>query len=707
MSKDLVFEIGTEELPSSCVLEGISGLKTLLEEKLTQNRISFNEVKTYGTPRRLSAIVTSLENKQKPQEKIITGPPKKISFDSKGNPTAAVSGFAKGLNLNVGDLEEIETERGIYLGIRKIEEGKDTIAVLPDILKDVILSLSFNKQMAWGNYDIKFARPIRWILVLYGEEIIRFGIENLISSNATFGLRSLRPDPILIKNTGDYQDKLEKDGLVILDSARRKNLIISFIEQLEKNEWKGKFKAILDEGLINEVVNLVEIPNVLVGDFPEEFLYIPRDILIKAIQYHQRYFAVLDSNGNVSTKFIVIQNGIEDKSGEIIKGNARVLKARLSDARYFYEEDKKYEFESWFEKLKGVIFYSGLGTLYDKGIRLGKISIFIADQLSEKNSLLNVKDIGTLKEELKRASTLCKCDLVTNMVVEFPELQGIVGREYAKEKGEKKDTAAAIFEHYLPRFKGDLLPETEVGSILSIADKIDTIAGMFLVGNIPSGSQDPFALRRKASGIVLSSLKKNYNFDLQKLVSYSVDLYTDLHTDNSNEIFNFIIARYRFLLEKENKRTDILEAILGSGCTSILDIDSRYKSLEIFIRDNNIEEISTPMIRCKNIIKGIKFSDIKVELFREEFEGKLNNYIVKERAGIIGDIENGSYGDALLKLSDFGKVVNEFFDKVLVMDNDEKIRINRTNLVKNALDLYFLFADFSKLIITGNNNCKQ
>jgi glycyl-tRNA synthetase beta chain len=703
MIKDLVFEIGTEELPNSCVMEGISGLKTLLEEKLTQNRIGFNEVKTYGTPRRLSAIVISLENKQKPQEKIITGPPKKISFDSNGNPTNAATGFAKGLNLSVGDLEEIETERGIYLGIRKIEEGRDTGAVLPDILKDVILSLSFNKQMAWGNYDIKFARPIRWILVLYGKEIIRFEIENLVSSNATFGLRSLRQDPILIKDTGDYQDKLEKDGFVILDSARRKNLIISFIEKLEKNEWRGKFKAILDEGLINEVVNLVEIPNVLVGDFPEEFLYIPRDILIKAIQFHQRYFAVLGSNGNVSTKFIVIQNGIEDKSGEIIKGNERVLKARLSDARYFYEEDKKHEFESWFEKLKGVIFYSGLGTLYDKEIRLGKISIFIADLLGTKNPDL-------LKEELKRASMLCKCDLVTNMVVEFPELQGIVGREYAKEKAEKKDVAAAIFEHYLPRFKGDLLPETEVGSILSIADKIDTITGMFLVGNIPSGSQDPFALRRKASGIVLSSLKKNYNFDLQKLVGYSVGL----HLDNFNlskadkervmgEIVNFIIARYRFLLERENKKTDILEAILGSGCTSILDIDLRYKSLEIFIRDNNIEEISTPMIRCKNIIKGIKFSDIEVELFREEFEGKLYNYITREKAGVTGNIENGNYGDALLKLSDFGKVVNEFFDKVLVMDNDEKIRINRTNLVKNALDLYLIFADFSKLIIAGNN----
>ncbi len=328
--------------------------------------------------------------------------------------------------------------------------------------------------------------------------------------------------------------------------------------------------------------------------------------------------------------------------------------------------------------------------------------------------MLGTKNPDLLKEDLKRAGMLCKCDLVTNMVVEFPELQGIVGREYAKEKGEKKDVAAAIFEHYLPRFKGDLLPETEVGSILSIADKLDTITGMFLVGNIPSGSQDPFALRRKASGIVLSSLKKNYNFDLQKLVSYSVDLYTDLHTNNFNlnevdkgkvisEIVNFIIARYKFLLERENKRTDILEAILGSGCMSILDMDLRYKSLEIFIRDNNIEEISMPMIRCRNIIKGIKLSDIKVELFKEEFEEKLYNYIVKERGGIVGNIENGSYEDALLKLSGFGRIINEFFDRVLVMDNDEKIRINRTNLVKNALDLYLIFADFSKLIIAGNN----
>ena len=358
MGKNLLFEIGTEELPSSCLIEGIRNIKTLLEEKLTGSRISFGQVNAYGTPRRLVAFVKDLGQLQQTQEKIIMGPPRNIAFDSNGKPTNAAVGFAKSLNVDVKELQPIETERGIYLTVKVVEEGKQTEKILPEVLKDVIASMTFNKQMTWGDYSIRFARPIRWIVAIYGKETINFSIENLTSSNKTFGHRTLNAEPVIIGSTDDINSYIEllQGFNVVLDSQKRRQLILTGIKKLEEGQWKNNFKVVLDEGLLGEVVNLVEIPNVLVGNFPKEFLYIPKEILIKAVQHHQRYFAVIDKAGNVTTRFIVIQNGISDKKGEITKGNERVLRARLSDARFFYEEDKKSSFEAWREKLEGVIF---------------------------------------------------------------------------------------------------------------------------------------------------------------------------------------------------------------------------------------------------------------------------------------------------------------------------------------------------------------
>jgi len=703
MIKNLLFEIGTEELPSSCLIEGIRSLKTLLEERLTGSRISFDQISTYGTPRRLVAFVKDLGQLQQTQEKTIMGPPKKIAFDSSGKPTGAALGFAKSLNVDVKDLQPVETERGIYLSMKVVEEGRQTEIILPEVLKDVITSMTFNKQMIWGDYSIRFARPIRWIAAIYGKETINFSIENLTSSNKTFGHRTLNSEPVIIGSAYDinYYIELLESLNVVPDSEKRKQIILAGIKKLEESQWKNNFKVVLDEGLLGEVVNLVEIPNVLVGNFPKEFLYIPKEILIKAVQHHQRYFAVIDPTGNVTTRFVVIQNGISDKKGEIIKGNERVLRARLSDARFFYEEDKKSSFESWHEKLKGVIFYSKLGTLYEKSTRLGNICIFIAEELDARGILKK----EAISADLIRASMLCKCDLVANLVVEFPELQGLVGSEYAKEKGEKADVASAIFEHYLPRVAGDILPDTDTGAILSIADKIDTITGMYLTGNLPSGSEDPFALRRKASGIILTALKKGYDIDLYKLAAVSINLYLEKFSFNdidrlkiNSDVVEFITARYKFQLEKRNKRTDILDAILGADCFSIIDMDLRYKAIENYLIIENIEKLSAPMIRCKNIIKGRKFSEIRPALFSDEFEKELYNQIINKSRIVKQQMNDGKYCDALAELTEFGNSINIFFEKVLVMDNDENIRNNRINLVKESSSLYLLFADFSKIV---------
>lgn len=775
MTRNLFLEIGTEELPYSCIIEAKIGLKNILEQNLNFKRIGFNSVVVFATPRRIVAFAEGLDESQKDLENIITGPPKKISFDSSGNPTQAALGFAKSLNKKVSDLIEVDTEKGIYLAVKTVEKGKKTIEILPEILKSSILSLSFSKQMTWGNYSIKFARPIRWICAFFGNEIVRFEIENIKSLNKTYGNRYILSKELEVfpfDSIEEYCSFLEKQAIVVLDDKKRKEMILNSIKKYEEEVWHGKYKAVIDEDLLDEVVNLVEYPNVLVGNFPEEYLYIPKEILVKAIQHHQRYFAVVENNGNngnngkngkngnngnnakVSTFFIAIQNGLEDKKGEIIKGNERVLRARLSDAKFFYEEDKKCTFEQWFEKLKGVVYYSGLGSMSDKSIRLSNISQKILEDLnSNLNSNLNLnlnldlnldldlnnhnsfieKDLKNknehslfydISDDVKRACLLCKCDLVTNMVVEFPELQGLVGREYAKEKGEKDVVCEAIFEHYLPRFANDILPATNVGAVVSIADKIDTISSMFLVGNIPSGSQDPFALRRKASGIISICLDKEFDLDIFKLSLLSVNLLVesfgkslnlqsiDLNRKEnelpsivekiSKEITEFIIARYRFRLEKSKLRIDIFDAIIATGLTKIVSIDKKYNALLKYLQGKEKEHIlifSEPLTRCKNIIKGKEFTCVKAELLNEKEEKNLYEELIKKEEKIKVYLKKGSFLEAIEELAGFAKYINSFFDKVLVMDKNNEIRLNRLSLVKRCADLYNLYADFSKISI--------
>ncbi len=705
MKKDLVLEIGTEELPPSCIREGVAGLKVLLEKNIKSNRIDFGGVSVFHSPRRITAYIKDLGLLQRSEEKVVTGPPKNISIGPDGKPNQAALGFAKSLGIDASDLEEIEIKgKGTYLGKKIVRKGKKTTEVLPGILKDTILSVTFKKQMYWGDYGTRFIRPIRWLLVLFGNEIIEFDIENVSSGRFTYGHRTLNRSPIKIEDAKDYFRILEKEGNAIVDPRKRSDMIRTQIKRIEEEEWKGKSRSFVDGKLLEEVVDLVEMPNVLVGEFPPDFLYIPADILMEAIQYHQKYFPVLDNRGKVTTDFLIVQNGRSD-NGDIKKGNERVLKARLSDAAFFYEQDKKHDFSHWEKKLEGVIFYFGLGNMKDKQDRLKKISLYIAGKLEG-----NIKSPGsTVKEDLEKASTMCKCDLVTNLVVEFPELQGIVGREYSKERGHSDSVTNAVFEHYLPRFAGDDLPGTDTGRILSLADKIDTITGMFMVGNIPSGSEDPFALRRKASGIVRSMLEGNYDIDLKDLIIFNMKLYSDSFElkkstgeDNVEKIFDFIIARQRFLLEGQNKRMDILDAVLGSGVRSITDIDMRFKAIGEFILKNDIKSIVWPMSRSQNIIIKKKFTHIDEGLFIEEHEKKLFKSLKDVLDGKDALILNKDYPELLREMERFGKVIDVFFDEVLVMDKDPLVKANRINILKEVVDYYLNMADFSKLILEGN-----
>lgn len=700
MEKKLAFEIGTEELPSSCLNEGIASLKNILCDKLAKNRLDFSKVETFGTPRRLIAIVHDLKDMQNSLEKLVMGPPEKISFDVAGKPNQAAIGFAKGLGIAVEELERISTDKGVYIGKKLFEEGKKTSDILPQILKDLIFSIAFSKQMTWADWQIRFARPIRWILAIYGDEILNIEIESLKSGNLTFGRRTICPQSFTVDNADGLLDILGQKGNVIIDSAKRREIILNGIREIEERHKGSKIKTVINEDLLDEIINLVEFPNVLIGSFPEKFLSLPRDILIKAIEYHQRYFAVTSEKDEVLPEFVVVQNGISDKNGEIIKGNERVLKARLSDASFFYGEDRKHSWENWIDKLKGVIFYSKLGSMYDKELRLVKISQKIISELNKNGS--NISD--DIIDYSLRASMLCKTDLVTNLVVEFPELQGVAGREYAKERNENKEVYESIFEHYLPGFYGDILPQTTTGTIISIADKIDTITGMFLAGAIPSGSEDPFALRRRALGIVLSVLEKNYDLDINELTGFSVDLYNQFLKFDAEKasktvgsVVDFIIARLKFIYEKDEKRTDLIDAISGSGITLLLSIAKRYVAIMKIISEGKLEEISLPMIRCKNILKGKNFGEVKPDLFKEDSEKELYDEIISKYKIIKKLNAENEYDKSINVVVDFRKKVDNFFDKVLIMDKIEEVKNNRLNLVKKALDLYMMIADFSKI----------
>ncbi len=703
MAVDFILEIGTEELPPSCTRKGLEGLKAMLAKKLEENHIGFEGLTAYSSPRRLAAYIKKLNPVQDTVEKTVTGPPKKIAFGPDGKPGKAAMGFAKSLGLDVSDLEEIELEgKGVYLGKKITLEGKKTEKILPEILQETILSVSFDKQMYWGDYDIRFIRPIRWLLALMGNKMISFHIGNVRSGSMTYGHRTLNTSPIEIKSAKEYVSILKSKGNVIVDPGDRRDMIYEQAAGIEKNTWDNKYKAIIEKKLLEDVVDLVEIPHVLVGSFPEEFLYIPPDILMEAIQYHQKYFPVADNSGSITTDFLIVQNGIRD-NGDIRKGNERVLKARLSDAAFFYEQDRKNDFAYWEEKLSGVIFYSGLGNMHDKQARLKEICIYLAGQLKSG------KD-KKLTESLEQASIMCKCDLVTNLVVEFPELQGVVGREYARERGYDDMVSQAIFEHYLPRSADDLLPATMAGRILSIADKADTITGMFLAGNIPSGSEDPFALRRRASGMVRSILEGRYDINIRDLVGFTCRLYReafdikDSSGDITDKIFEFIQARQRFLMSEEDKRMDVLEAVLGSGVSSLLDISARCDAVWKYMSEKDITSIVWPMSRSKNIVGGKDTGPVDNSLFREDHEIRLYEKLVLAEKKAENLLHAKEYDKYLELMEGFGKTVDTFFDEVLVMDKDEKVRNNRISLLSRVTGLYTGFADFSRIIIENGIN---
>ena len=685
--KELLLEIGTEEIPAGFIPQALMDLESLAKKELEASRIDFNGIKTLGTPRRLVLVIESVSEKQRDEETKKIGPSKQSAFDEKGNPTKAAIGFAKSQSVPVESLTMIQTEKGEYVCAVKKEPGRPTSETLSTLLPKWILSIPFQKSMRWADVPIRFARPIHWILALFGGKVVPFEAGNIRSENMTYGHRFMHSGPIPVK---DFQSYLQKtrEAFVIVDPVERKKRIE---DEMIREGAKVSGRVLKDEELLNEVNFLVEYPVALCGTFDNKFLSLPREILVHSMKEHQRYFPLVDDHGTLLPHFVCISN-IKPKNREVVvKGNEKVLRARLSDAAFFFEDDLKIPLEKRVEQLKKVVFQAKLGTSYEKVMRFKQLALWMTERIDPK-----------LQEMAGRTSLLCKADLVTGMVGEFPKLQGIVGREYARLSKERPEVAEAIYEHYLPGFAGDRLPSSPIGDIVSIADKMDTIVGCFGVGLLPTGTADPFGLRRQALGIIRIILEKKYSISLRGLIEESEkQLKEKMERPGQqvkDEVLEFFRVRYQnFLLDKEYP-FDVTDAVLSISFDELLDVQGRMDALRKAKGWKDFESIVIAFKRAMNILKGSPPKrETNLSLFVEPAEQSLYQSFLNAKERIDQHLGKRDYPSALLEMTQMKKPIDEFFEGVMVMVEDEAIRDNRLALLDDIGKLFLRIADFSKL----------
>ena len=683
--KKLLFEIGTEELPANYMPNILKDLKALALKKLQDARVPFADVTVMGTPRRLAVLVSGVEETQADSTEEFKGPAVNIAYKD-GEPTKAAQGFARGKGVDVKDL--VVRDNYIY-AVRHIQ-GRATAELLPNVLQEILTNIPFPNHMRWADFDFRFLRPIHWLVALFGTEIVPVSITDIQSDRYTMGHRFLSNRKIEIPVADDYEKILE-DNFVIADQDKRREIIREQITDLAREEG-GEIEIAPD--LLEEVNYLVEYPTPLCGKFEEKFIVLPEAAIITPMRDHQRYFPVRGKDGKLLNKFIAVRNGGKDFLDNVVHGNERVLRARLSDAEFFFNEDRKQKLEAYEDKIKTVVFQEGLGNMYDKSQRLMQLVEMIHFGQQSRVPL----------NDLKRAARLCKCDLVTGMVTEFTELQGVMGREYARLDGEKADICEGIFEHYLPRFAGDILPKTEIGQILSIADKVDNIVATFSRGKAPTGSQDPFALRRQALGIINILLDSGKHMDMAKIVGASILLLkvpVEKIKELGTQIIEFIKLRFRNLLLEQKVRYDVIDAVLADERNNDLyDLYLRTQSLNEYVNSKKAADMIQAATRVNNLSsKAEAVVPVNEGLFKEEAEKALYAVVKKLDTEIIPLTVRYDYAGALNILSELNAPVNRFFDDVMVMDKDESIKNNRLSLLCLVKDLVNCVGDLSKLVM--------
>lgn len=677
---NILLEIGLEEIPARFLKPSLDDIKNYITKELKEQRIAFEGLSTKGTPRRLILEINGLNNKQEDLNEINVGPAKSVAFNDDGQPTKACLGFAKSQNVEVTDLEIIDNGKGEYIAVKKFLQGKNTEEIIPSILKNLICSLNFPKSMKWGTKKFKFARPLRWILALADNKVINFEVEGVKSSNVTRGHRFFGTPEFSVSSIEDYYAKVRENHVIVDIEERRQ----SILTQIETRCVKNGEKVHIEDWLLDEVTNLIEYPYPIVGSFNTEFLEVPQEVLIISMQVHQRYFPILDENGKLLPKFVVVRNGIED-SEHVRKGNETVIGARLSDARFFYNEDLKKDMEEFVENLKTVVFQKDLGTIYAKVERSKRIARHILRELDSPKA-----------DTVLRTVHLAKADLMSNMIgeKEFTKLQGFMGHQYAMVAGEDKNVALGIEEHYLPRFQGDMLPTTFEGAIAGISDKVDTLVGCFGVGLIPSGSKDPYALRRATQGIVSVMLNSKLNISIRALIEKSLDIYAENSILKSPkeevfvDVYEFFKQRIINLLTEKGYKKDIVNAVVNVSFDNVVEVEDKVQTLEKVSVESEFAEIVNLLKRVGNIAKDSKDTYVDESLLKEEAEIALFGFAKEFEEKSKTELVNKNYEKYFKNILLGRDIINRFFDNVMVMDKDESIKNNRMALLK-SLDLAF------------------
>lgn len=684
MPRDFVLEIGCEEIPASFLPGMIQDLEAKGRAMLDEAGLSYGYVKGMGAPRRLVLLAGAVAERQPDVLEKVRGPSKAVAFDADGNPTQAALGFARSRGVSVAELRVEDTPHGEYVFAHVVRKGLSTLETLSSRLPGLITSLELPKGMRWGQANLRFVRPIRWLVALYGDQVVEFNLGGVLSSGRTsVGLRSFAEAPVRVPSAEAYLETLRK-ALVIVDHREREEMIRSQVEERAR-EIGGR--ALLDEDLLREVTHLVEYPLAFVGSFDPEFLQLPRDVLVTAMKHHQRYFAVGRPPGPDSASgkpgllphFIAVRNGTSYAIETVRAGNERVLRARLADANFFFQEDMKVPLRNRVEQLKGMAFHKDLGSMYEKTIRIRELAESIA-------RLMGMDEAGI--RVVHEAAWLCKADLTTLMVSEFPELQGTMGREYLLAQGEDGRVAAAVGEHYLPRSATDRLPSSPAGMALSLADKMDSIAGYTLAGISPSGSQDPYGIRRMATGVARIALE--VSIDLPEVCRIAVEGYGgqigDLHAARE-AVWQIILQRARVVLAERGFAPDVIDAVLSAQVREMPRAVAKCEALEEFLRSPNSEDLLIAWRRSAHLSSNAEDDEVRPELFVEPVEAQLSSAITEVARESSSFLEKDDYPRYLLALAKLRPAVDSFLDGVLVMTEDGATRRNRLALLKKAANL--------------------
>ncbi len=682
----LLIEIGTEELPPTAAKNLSDTFANYISSQLSESGFTFNQVKPYVTPRRLALIISDTSSQQPEQNIERKGPALKAAYDKEGQPTKAALGFAKSCGVDIQDLQTIESDKGAWLYFKSLASGKTIQQVLPEAIEQGLHKLPIPRPMRWGSNDVEFVRPIHWITVIYGNEVVACTIKGIDASNTTYGHRFHAPQAIALSHADEYESSLLAAN-VIADFSQRENKIRSL---LEKCAIKNNADLNYSEALLEEVTNLVEWPTLIVGNFSETFLDIPQEALVVTMQDAQRYFPLFSKlDGKLLPLFITIAN-IESSNPDTIKhGNERVIKPRFDDAEFFWQRDRQKSLESRTKDLQGILFEKQLGSLLEKTQRVSSLAKILCKQINVNHT------------HATRAALLCKADLVSDMVNEFPKLQGIMGRYYAQHDNEANEVANAIEEHYQPLQSGSTLPASIDGKIVALCDRIDTLVGIFATGKKPSGVKDPYALRRAALGVIRISIDGNIDFDLLNLLENSAELLKD-KLDTSNialEVFGFILERLRGYFTDQGIDPDTFESVRSIKPTRLLDFSDRMQAVQQFRSLPEAESLAAANKRIGNILKKAEQinSNVDTSLFSETAEQQLSQQVATIEKLVLPKFETRNYSEALADLAQLKPTIDNFFDDVMVMDENEKVRHNRIALLANVHRLFTTVADISLL----------